>query len=105
VCAKSPLTDRFGEENQLVRPSSRTTFALIATVVVVGSVVAVVWLIHSSRHPVDTATVYAGYLAAVAIAVTLLMAIGGWWWKGRAAHERAVAGVELLGEVVAGRAL
>jgi hypothetical protein len=66
-----------------VRPSSRTTFALIATVVVVGSVMAVIWLIHSSRHPVDTGTVYAGYLAAVAIAVTLLMAIGGWWWKGR----------------------
>jgi hypothetical protein len=88
-----------------VRPSSWTAFALIATVVVVGSVMAVIWLIHSSKHPVDTGTVYAGYLAAAAIAVTLLMAIDRWWWKGRSAHERAVAGVEILGEVVAGRAL
>ena len=71
-----------------MRPSWRTAFALIASIVVVGSVVAVIWLIHSSRHPVDTATVYAGYLAAVAIAVTLLMAVGAWWWKGR---QRAAA--------------
>ena len=48
-----------------MRPSWRTAFPLIATIVVVGSVVAVIWLIQSSRHPVDTATVYAGYLAAV----------------------------------------
>lgn len=66
-----------------MRPSWRTTFALIATVVVVGSVIAVIRLINSSSNPVDTATVYAGYLAAAAIAVTLLMAVGAWWWKGR----------------------
>ena len=73
-----------------MRPSWRTAFALIATIMVVASVVAVIWLIHSSRHPVDTATVYAGYLAAVAIAITLMMAVGAWWWKGR---QRAAARV------------
>lgn len=30
----------------------------------------------------DTATVLAGDLAAVAIAVTLLLALGAWWWRG-----------------------
>jgi hypothetical protein len=59
-----------------VRPSRRTAFAVIATIMAIGSLVAVIWLIHSSRHPVDTAIVYSGYLAAVAIVVTLLMAAG-----------------------------
>lgn len=81
-----------------MRPSLRTAFALIATVVVVGFVVGVIWLIHSSRHPVDTATVYAGYLAAAAIAVTLLMAVGAWWWKGR---QGAAARVSTPEEVAA----
>ena len=81
-----------------MRPSSRTAFALIATVLVVASVVAVTWLIHSSRNPVDAATVYAGYLAAAAIAVTLLMAIGGWWWKGR---QRSAAWVSTPEQVAA----
>jgi hypothetical protein len=58
-------------------------FALVAAVVAAGSVVAVVWLIHFSADPVNTATVYAGYLAAVAIAVTVLLALGSWWEKGR----------------------
>ncbi|HEX3960429.1 MAG TPA: hypothetical protein VHZ03_27960 [Trebonia sp.] len=81
-----------------MRLSSRTAFALIATVAVVGSAVAVIWVIHSSKNPVDTATVYAGYLAAAAIAVTLLMAIGGWWWKGR---QRSAAGVSTPRQVAA----
>ena len=81
-----------------MRPSWRTAFALIATIMVVGAVVAVIWLIHSSRHPVDTATVYAGYLAAVAIAVTLLMAVGAWWWKGR---QRAAARVSTPAQTAA----
>jgi len=57
----------------------RSAFALIVTIVTVGSVVGVVWLIHSSANPVNTATVYAGYLAAAAIAVTVLIALGAWW--------------------------
>ena len=73
-----------------MRLSRRTAFALIAAIVVVAFVVVVIWRIHSSRRPVDTATVYAGYLAAAAIAVTLLLAVGAWWQKGR---DRAAAGV------------
>jgi hypothetical protein len=45
--------------------------------------------INSSRRPVDTATVFGGYLAAVAIAVTLLMAISTRWQKG---HQQARQG-------------
>lgn len=59
-----------------MRLSRRTTFSLIAPIVVVAFVVVVIWRINSSRRPVDTATVYAGYLAAAAIAVTLLLAVG-----------------------------
>jgi len=65
-----------------VKPWRRTGLALTASIVVAGFVAGVIWRIHSSGHPVDTATVYAGYLAAAAIAVTLLMAIGSWWRKG-----------------------
>ena len=93
-----------------MKPSRRTALALIATVVVVGSAVAVIWLIHSSKNPVDTATVYAGYLAAVAIAVTLLIAVGAWWRKGgqRSADrvctsEQAAAAADRLAELMTAR--
>ena len=85
----------------------RTALALVATVGVVAFVVWVIWRIYSSKHPVDTATVLAGYLAAVAIAVTLLMALGTWWWKGsRVAAEvgtvaRLAEAADRLAEVVA----
>lgn len=85
-------------------------FALIATIVVVGSVAAVVVVIDSSRDPVDTATVYAGYLAAAAIAVTLLMAVGTWWWKGRQRSgtrgytpEQVAAAADRLADLMAAR--
>jgi hypothetical protein len=93
-----------------VRPSWRSAFALVATTVVVGSVAAVIWLIRSSRHPVDTATVYAGYLAAAAIAVTLLMAVSAWWWKGRqrpaalvSTPEQVAAAADRLADLMAAR--
>lgn len=57
--------------------------ALIATVVVVAGVAVVFWLIHSSGNPLETATVAGAYLAVVGIAITLLMPLGPWWWKGR----------------------
>ncbi len=63
--------------------SWRTALALIATVVVVAGAAVVFLLIHSSSNPVETATVAAAYLATVAIAITLLMPLGPWWWKGR----------------------
>jgi hypothetical protein len=65
-----------------VKPWRQTGLALTASIVVAGFVAGVIWRIHSSGHPVDTATIYAGYLAVAAIAVTLLMAIATWWRKG-----------------------
>src|ERR1017187_1613889 len=93
-----------------MRSSRRTVLALIVMVVVVGSVVGVIWRIHSSRNPVDTATVIAGELAAVAIAVTLLMAMGAWWQKGRlgaaaqvSTPAQVAAAADRLAEVMASR--
>jgi hypothetical protein len=84
-------------------------FALIATIVVAGSVAAVVWAIHTSSDPVDTATVYAGYLAAAAIAVTLLTAVATWWRKGRQrpaapfSPEQAAAAADRLADLMLAR--
>ncbi len=47
-----------------MRSCWRTAISLIAAVLVVSSAAAVILRIHASRHPVDTATVYAGDLAA-----------------------------------------
>jgi hypothetical protein len=85
-------------------------FALIATIVIVGSAAAVVWVIHSSSDPVDTATVYAGYLAAAATAVTLLTAVASWWRKGRQrpgapgdTPEQAAAAADRLADLMLAR--
>jgi hypothetical protein len=56
---------------------------LLACVGVCGAAIAVIVTIHSSGNPVDSATVLSGDLAAAALAVTLLMALGAWWQKGR----------------------
>ena len=72
----------------MVRFWQRTAIVLSAAFMVVAVVAWMIWGIYSSKYPVDTATVLAGVLAPVAIAVTLLMALGTWWWKGsRAAAE------------------
>ena len=88
----------------------RGVFALIVIIVTVGSAVGVVWLIHSSANPVNTATVYAGYLAAAAIAVTVLMALGAWWGRGRhqpvsraGAPEQAAAAADRLASLITDR--
>ena len=88
----------------------RSVFALIVTIVTVGSVVGVVWLIHSSANPVNTATVYAGYLAAAAIAVTVLMALGAWWGRDRhqsvsraGTPEQAAAAADRLADLMTAR--
>ena len=65
-----------------MRSSQRTALALTAMTLVVSSAIGVIWRIQTSKHPVDTATIYAGDLAAVAIGVTLLLSLGAWWWKG-----------------------
>lgn len=61
--------------------------ALAAAILVVGFAVGVILRIYSSKQPVNTATVYAGYLAALTIAVTLVMAVGAWWSKGHRGAE------------------
>ena len=70
---------------------------------IMGFVAVVIWRIHSSRHPVDAATVYAGDLAAVAIGITLVTALFGWWFRGRrqdapgtVTPEQCVAGADRL---------
>jgi hypothetical protein len=79
-----------------MRPSRRTALALGAAVLVVAGAVVAFWLIHFSRNPAETATVAAAYLTAVAIAITLLMPVGPWWWKGRGG---AAAQVRMPGQV------
>lgn len=81
-----------------MRSCWRTAISLIAAVLVVSSAAAVILRIHTSRHPVDTATVYAGDLAAAAIAVTLLLAVGSWWRRGR---PQAMTGVSTSAQVTA----
>jgi len=83
--------------------------ALVAAVAVIAVTAAVIVRIESSRHPVDTATVYSGDLAAVAIAVTLLLAVAGWWRKGSlrpggiSSAAQVAAAAERLAEVMADR--
>jgi hypothetical protein len=64
--------------------SRRTIVALLAAAGVIAVAAGVIWLIHVSSNPVDTATVYGADLAAVAIAVPLLLSLGAWWQKSRA---------------------
>jgi hypothetical protein len=62
----------------------RTIVALLVAAGVIAAAAGVIWLIHVSSNPVDTATVYGADLAAAAIAVTLLISLGAWWQHGRA---------------------
>jgi hypothetical protein len=93
-----------------VRSSWRTPFALVTGFVLVASVIVVILWINQSRHPVDAATVGAADLAAVAIGVPLLMALAGWWRKGRtdtaagvSTVAQAAAAADRLAEVMADR--
>lgn len=93
-----------------MRSSWRTALTLIAAFSVVTFVAVVAWRINYSRHPVDTATVGAADLTALAIAVPLLMALGAWWWKGRSeavagvsSQEQATAAADRLADVMAER--
>ena len=92
-----------------MRVSGRSVLALIAAAGVSGAA-AVILSIHSSKNPVDAATVLAGDLAAVAIAVTLLIALGAWWQKGRpgaavqvSTPSQAAAAADRLAEEMADR--
>jgi hypothetical protein len=91
-----------------MRSSRRTALALPAAVLLIGFVAGVFLLVHSSRNQVATATVYATYLGAVTLAVSLLMALGTWWLKGRESavarvgtREQVCAAADWLAEVIA----
>jgi hypothetical protein len=92
-----------------VRFSRRSVLALIAASGVFLSAAAVIWRVGSSADQVSEATVYAAYLAAAALAVTLLMAVGAWWQKGRRAAAQAgtpsqvAAAADRLAKVMADR--
>jgi len=97
-------------ESSDVRSSWRALLALSVSALVVVFAAAVILLIQSSRHPVDTATVYSGDLAAAGIALTLLLAIGAWWRNGRSqdlsrvcSPAQVAAAAERLAEVMADR--
>jgi ABC-type sugar transport system substrate-binding protein len=53
--------------------SRRTVVALLVAAGVTAAAAGVIWLIHVSSNPVDTATVYGADLAAAALAVTILI--------------------------------
>jgi hypothetical protein len=53
--------------------------------VLVAGGVWIVQQIRTSTNPVDSATVWAAYLGAAAVLVSLLRPLGKWWWKGRRA--------------------
>lgn len=65
-----------------------SVLALLGAATIVGGCVLLVQIIRDSRDPAGTATLVQGVLAPVAIAVTLLGALGTWWFSGRRPHER-----------------
>jgi len=94
----------------LMRSSWRTSAALAAAAAVIAAATAVIWRIHRSSAPVNTAIVYGSDLGAVAVAVTLLLSLGAWWQKGRAGAgtqtvttAQATAAAGRLAEVTAAR--
>jgi hypothetical protein len=87
-----------------VTSRQRGGLALTGALVLVTFPVLIIQKIHASGNPPALATVYAGDLAAVAIAVTLLMQVIAWWWKGRAVLEVTTSThVTAAAEELAGR--
>ena len=66
-----------------MRLSGRTVLALTGAAAVCGAAAAVIAGISSSQNPVAISTILTGDLAGVAVAVTLLLALGAWWQRGR----------------------
>lgn len=76
---------RLSGQNRIVGSSRRTLLLLGAAILIVGFEVAVFGRIHLSKRPVEVATVYAAYLAAAAIGLTLLSGMWTWWRANRKA--------------------
>ena len=93
-----------------MRPQIRSVLALLGVVVVIAAMLAVHWLIHSSKNPVNTATVWTGDFGAAAIVVPLLTLIITWWVKNRGGTAavggtlaQVAAAADWLAEAVAAR--
>ena len=85
-----------------MRSSWRTVLVMIAGVVAAVFVAGVFWLVHSSRNQVGTANVYAVYLAAATLGVTVLTALSGWSAKGPAtAHDNPQAQISEAADLLA----
>ncbi|MBT0773391.1 hypothetical protein KIH74_30880 [Kineosporia sp. J2-2] len=61
----------------------RTAFAVIAGLVVVGCCAGLVVMIERGHDPAQTASVVQGYVAPIAVAVSLLGALATWWLSQR----------------------
>lgn len=93
-----------------MRPQVRSVLALLGVVLVIAAMLAVHLLIHSSKNPVNTATVWTGDFGAAAIAVPLLTLIIAWWVKNRGGtaavggtSAQVAAAADWLAEAVAAR--
>jgi hypothetical protein len=64
-----------------VKLSTRGLVAMSAGIAISAATVVTILIIHSSKNPVNTATVLAGDAGVVALAITLLTLIINWWRK------------------------
>lgn len=74
----------------------RDAVALLGAVVLVGVPVWIVREIRGSDNPIDSATLYAGYLAAPAITGSLLVALALWWWRDRQARAAPTTPAQVM---------
>jgi hypothetical protein len=78
-----------------VAPRRRNALALIGVLVLVAVPVWIVREIHTSDNPVNSATVWAAYLAVTTPLVSLLGYLIPWWWKGRRATAVVASAAQL----------
>jgi len=79
----------------VARSARRDAIALVGGLVLVAVPVWIVREIRTSDSPVNTATVYAAYLAAATLALTLLALLIPWWSKGRRATAVPATAVQV----------
>ena len=87
---KSDWATKWGRvvDNRSVKPSTRGLVAMSAGIAISAATVVTILIIHSSKNPVNTATVLAGDAAVLALAATLLTVIINWWRKSSQESDR-----------------